>query len=58
MRSYEMATSHEARSYRCYFCSEDCEKCLTRLFLSVFQASNVVFEPSHNICCVYDETLP
>ncbi|KAJ0541341.1 hypothetical protein HanLR1_Chr09g0306781 [Helianthus annuus] len=21
-------------------------------------ASNVVFEPSHNICCVYDETLP
>ncbi|KAJ0752379.1 hypothetical protein HanPI659440_Chr09g0323661 [Helianthus annuus] len=22
------------------------------------KASNVVFEPSHNICCVYDETLP
>ncbi|MFS7997042.1 hypothetical protein Hanom_Chr12g01137061 [Helianthus anomalus] len=20
--------------------------------------SNVLFEPSHNICCVYDETLP
>ncbi|MFS7963306.1 hypothetical protein Hanom_Chr08g00736541 [Helianthus anomalus] len=23
-----------------------------------FEASNVVFEPSHNICCVYDDTLP
>ncbi|MFS7995355.1 hypothetical protein Hanom_Chr12g01116981 [Helianthus anomalus] len=24
----------------------------------VFQASNVQFDPSHNICCVYVETLP
>ncbi|MFS7962236.1 hypothetical protein Hanom_Chr08g00724291 [Helianthus anomalus] len=22
------------------------------------RASNVLFEPSHNTCCVYDETLP
>ncbi|KAJ0504494.1 hypothetical protein HanLR1_Chr12g0437461 [Helianthus annuus] len=22
------------------------------------KASNVQFDPSHNICCVYDETLP
>ncbi|MFS7962313.1 hypothetical protein Hanom_Chr08g00725181 [Helianthus anomalus] len=22
------------------------------------RASNVEFDPSHNICCVYDETLP
>ncbi|MFS7904621.1 hypothetical protein Hanom_Chr01g00038251 [Helianthus anomalus] len=24
----------------------------------VFQASNMQFDSSHNICCVYDETLP
>ncbi|MFS8024371.1 hypothetical protein Hanom_Chr16g01462451 [Helianthus anomalus] len=35
-----------------------CAKCLTCLFLFEFQASNVLFEPSHNTCCVYDETLP
>ncbi|MFS7915567.1 hypothetical protein Hanom_Chr02g00166861 [Helianthus anomalus] len=32
-------------------------KMFNLLFLFVFQASNVQFEPSHNICCVYDETL-
>ncbi|MFS7905314.1 hypothetical protein Hanom_Chr01g00046211 [Helianthus anomalus] len=30
-------------------CLEKCAKCLTCLFLFVFQASNVQFEPSHNI---------
>ncbi|MFS7912680.1 hypothetical protein Hanom_Chr02g00132761 [Helianthus anomalus] len=39
-------------------CLENCAKCLTCLFMFVFLASNVVLEPSHNICCVYDETLP
>ncbi|MFS7909565.1 hypothetical protein Hanom_Chr02g00096051 [Helianthus anomalus] len=33
------------------------QNCLICLFLCVFQASNVEFEPSHNICCVYDEEL-
>ncbi|MFS7915593.1 hypothetical protein Hanom_Chr02g00167121 [Helianthus anomalus] len=32
-------------------------KMFNLLFLFVFQASNVEFEPSHNTCCVYDDTL-
>ncbi|MFS8007712.1 hypothetical protein Hanom_Chr14g01264261 [Helianthus anomalus] len=39
-------------------CIEQCAQCLTCLFLCMFQASNVQFDPSHNICCVFDETLP
>ncbi|MFS7908207.1 hypothetical protein Hanom_Chr01g00080491 [Helianthus anomalus] len=27
-------------------------------FCDVFQASNVQFDPLHNICCVYDEKIP
>ncbi|MFS7964141.1 hypothetical protein Hanom_Chr08g00746731 [Helianthus anomalus] len=27
-------------------------------FCCTFQASNVQFDPLHNICCVYDEKLP
>ncbi|KAM0043524.1 hypothetical protein Hdeb2414_s0010g00342291 [Helianthus debilis subsp. tardiflorus] len=28
------------------------------MYIVVFQASNVEFDPLHNICCVYDEKLP
>ncbi|MFS7993092.1 hypothetical protein Hanom_Chr12g01090031 [Helianthus anomalus] len=28
------------------------------MILLLNSASNVQFDPSHNICCVYDETLP
>ncbi|MFS7997448.1 hypothetical protein Hanom_Chr12g01141931 [Helianthus anomalus] len=33
-------------------------KCLTCVFVFIFQASIVEFDPSHNTCCVYDEKLP
>ncbi|MFS7997530.1 hypothetical protein Hanom_Chr12g01142861 [Helianthus anomalus] len=28
------------------------------IILFIFQASNVQFDPLHNICCVYGEKLP
>ncbi|MFS7996075.1 hypothetical protein Hanom_Chr12g01125571 [Helianthus anomalus] len=33
-------------------------KCLIRLYVVIFQALNVLFDPLHNICCVYDKEIP
>ncbi|MFS7938984.1 hypothetical protein Hanom_Chr05g00446241 [Helianthus anomalus] len=37
---------------------EKFSKCLTWLYVVIFQASNVLFDPLHNICCFYDKEIP
>ncbi|MFS7947363.1 hypothetical protein Hanom_Chr06g00547431 [Helianthus anomalus] len=37
---------------------EKFSKCLTWLYVVIFQASNVLFDPLHNICCVDDKEIP
>ncbi|MFS7998044.1 hypothetical protein Hanom_Chr12g01149061 [Helianthus anomalus] len=55
--SLVLEISHEMFiSFEC--CFEKFIQSVNLNFCGIFQASNVQFDPLHNICCVYDEKLP